>query len=129
VYRDFPLVDIHPGALMAAHVANCAGDQGGFWPMHDRLFSGAAERAWGKGDAADFQTFLGYAAELELDVPALRQCVEVNHHAPSVEADFADGARRGVRSTPTFTINGKLLVGAQPFSVWREILEDLLTKM
>jgi protein-disulfide isomerase len=111
---------------LAAHIANCAGDQDSFWRMHDRLFRGAEERAWGTGDAADFATFLGYAAELELDTPALRQCVEANRHAPTIEADFADGARRGVRSTPTFLVNGKLLVGAQPFAVWRRVFDELL---
>ena len=51
-YRDFPLVDIHPGALLAAHAANCAAEQGAFWPMHDQLFQGAAAQAWGSGDTA-----------------------------------------------------------------------------
>src|SRR5262249_45064602 len=40
VYRDYPLA-IHPGAKLAAWAANCAADQGSFWPMHDRLYNGA----------------------------------------------------------------------------------------
>jgi protein-disulfide isomerase len=113
---------------MAAHVANCAGDQGGFWPMHDRLFQEAGQRAWGKGDAEDFKRFLGYAADLRLDVPALQRCVESNAYAPAIEADFREGVQYGVRSTPTFVINGKLLVGAHPFATWQRVLDDMLAE-
>jgi predicted DsbA family dithiol-disulfide isomerase len=96
--------------------------------MHDRLYHAAAERAWGQGDMADFETFLGYARELKLDVPKLQKCVESNAHAPSIEADFRDGAHQGVRSTPTFVINGRLLVGAHSFETWQRILDDLLSQ-
>src|SRR3954464_1908378 len=38
VFRHFPLEDVHSHALHAAEAAECAGAQGRFWPMHDRLF-------------------------------------------------------------------------------------------
>lgn len=125
-YRDFPLVDIHPGALLAAHVANCAGEQGSFWPMHDQLFAGTSARAWGAGDTADFSTFMAYAAALRLDVGKVQECVQANRYASQIEADFRDAAALGVRSTPTFVVNGQLLVGAQPYAVWQNVLDDLL---
>lgn len=109
-------------------MANCAGDQGSYWPMHDRLFQGAGEQAWGGGGTADFQTFLGYADELRLDVASLQQCVETNRHAAAIEADFREAAQLGVRSTPSFLVNGRLLVGAQPYATWRRVLDDLLAK-
>ena len=128
MYRDFPLVDIHAGALLAAHVANCAGDQGAYWPMHDQLFGGTSARSWGSGDATDFGTFLGYAAGLQLDTQQLDQCVRANKYADQIEADFREAAALGVRSTPSFVVNGQLLVGAQPFEVWQELLDKLLTE-
>lgn len=126
VHRDFPLTDIHPGATLAAHAANCAAVQGHFWAMHDRLFKGAVEREWRAGDRADFLTFLSYGQELELDIDRFETCIRTNEQADLIEADYKDAVEQGVRSTPSFLINGKLIVGAYPYGAWEEILEDLL---
>ncbi len=126
IYRDFPLTDIHPGALLAAHVANCAADQGAFWPMHERIFRGMPIREWRSGSAADYEVFLGYARELSLDTDALRACVESNRHAPTIEDDMREALSKGIRSTPSFLVNGQLVVGAQPFGVWQQIFDSLL---
>ena len=115
-------------ALLAAHAANCAAEQGAFWPMHDQLFQGAAAQAWGSGDTADFGTFVGYAAALHLDAVKLQECVQANRYAAQIEADFRDAAALGVRSTPSFVVNGKLLVGAQPFDVWKDVLDGMLAE-
>jgi protein-disulfide isomerase len=96
--------------------------------MHDRLFQGAAARGWGSGTVEDFKTFLGYAAELQLDVGKLRQCLDSNQHAPQIAADYRAGGERGVRSTPTFLINGQPFVGARPYADWQRYLDKLLTQ-
>ncbi|MFQ3632412.1 thioredoxin domain-containing protein [Roseiflexus sp.] len=126
VYRDFPLMSIHPGALLAAHVANCAGEQGAFWQMHNRIFAGMERREWGSGNADDFRTFLRYADELNIDAAQVQQCVESNRYSARIQSDILEGQQAGVRSTPSFLINGQLLVGAQPFEVWERILETIL---
>jgi len=126
VYRDFPLVDIHPAALLATHVANCAAAQGSFWPMHDRLFAGTWAREWGSGGERDFKLFLGYAQDLKLDVAAIQSCVEAQWYAFQVDTDMRQAAQRGVRSTPTFLVNGRPFVGAQPYDAWKQVLDDLL---
>ncbi len=128
LYRDLPLTDIHPGALLAAHVANCAAEQGSFWPMHDQLVQGAAARAWGQGDMNDFNVFMGYAAALQLDVGKLQSCVQNNQFASQIQADMREATALGIRSTPTFVVNGQLLVGAQPIGVWRQALDGMLTQ-
>ena len=128
VYRDFPLVDIHPGALLAAHVANCAADQGSFWPMHDRLYAGAATHEWSSGSGEDFKTFLGYARDLQLDLGTLQQCINSNQQAQQIAADYRAGAERGVRSTPTFLINGQPFIGARPYADWQRYLDSLLAR-
>jgi protein-disulfide isomerase len=128
VYRDFPLVDIHPGALLAAHVANCAAAQGSFWPMHDRLFAGAAAREWSSGSIEDFKTFLGYAQALQLNLDTLQQCINSNQQAARIAADYRAGAEQGVRSTPTFLINGQPFVGARPYADWQHYLDSLLAR-
>ncbi len=126
VYRDFPLMSIHPGALLAAHIANCAGEQGAFWQMHERIFAGMERREWSSGSADDFRTFLKYAEELNLDAARVQQCVESNRYGPRIQSDMREAQQAGVRSTPSFLINGQLLVGAQPFEVWERIFETIL---
>lgn len=94
--------------------------------MHARLFGGQAAGEWGSGPSVDLPVLLGYARELRLDTDAIQQCVETNTFAPQIEADYRDGLRQGVRSTPSFLINGRLVVGARPFDSWQIMLDGLL---
>jgi len=126
VYRDFPLMSIHPGALLAAHVANCAGEQGAFWQMHNRIFAGMEQREWSSGNASDFRTFLNYAEELDIDAAQVQQCVESNRYGPRIQEDIQAAQQAGIRSTPSFLVNGQVLVGAQPFEVWERVFETIL---
>ena len=126
VFRDLPLTSIHPGALQAAHAARCAAAQGGFWPMHQRLFEGAERREWGGGGDADLAVFADYADALKLDGAALRQCVADQRYAGAIAADIAEATASGFNSTPTFLIGGQKLLGAQPFGVWRQAIEAQL---
>jgi protein-disulfide isomerase len=126
VYRDLPLTTIHPGALLASHVAGCAAEQNRFWPMHDRLFEGAAAREWGRGDQADYDTFLGYARALGLDEARLDECLRTNQRGSLIEDDMRAALDRGFQSTPAFLINGRPLIGAQPFEVFQQVFDQLL---
>lgn len=96
--------------------------------MHDRLFGGQAAGEWGGGGEDDVKTFLGYAQDLQLDTSELARCITDNRYADQIEADFSDALQHGVRSTPSFLVNGKLLVGAQSYSTWQEILDGLLAE-
>jgi predicted DsbA family dithiol-disulfide isomerase len=96
--------------------------------MHDRLFGGAEARVWGSGGQGDFNTFLGYAQELKLDSTTFQHCLEAKQHAFQIDTDYRTALQQGVRSTPTFVINGKLLIGAYPYETWRQVLDDLLPK-
>ncbi len=117
VYRDFPLTSIHPNALPAAVAANCAYEQGMFWEFHDLLFSGT-----GLGNAY----YLQYANELGLDLEAFQACLDAERFQQEVQADFSYAAALGVRSTPTFFLNGIPIVGAQPYEVFKQIIEKEL---
>jgi protein-disulfide isomerase len=116
VYRDFPLTSIHPNAFPAAEAANCARDQGAFWEFHDRLFTE------GLGDKA----YRRYASELGLDMDAFETCIRERRYKDEVQADLTFAANLGVRSTPTFFINGIAIVGAQPFEVFQRVIEGEL---
>ncbi len=115
VYRDFPLAELHGNATAAAESANCANEQGEFWAYHDRLFSNIG--------SLNRPTYVGYAETLGLDVAAFEECIDSARYAEEVQADFIFARNLGVRSTPTFFINGLPLVGAQPFEVFQQVID------
>jgi protein-disulfide isomerase len=118
VYRDFPLSSIHPNAAPAAAAANCANEQDAYWEYHDRLFS----MELGLGN----QAYQQYASDLGLDAVSFAECLESGRYVEEVQADFDYAAELGVRSTPTFFINGIAVVGAQPFELFQEVIEKEL---
>ncbi len=111
VYKDFPVVQLHPQAKLAAEAAECAGDQGKYWPMHDLLF--ANQQSWDTTAAVATDAFAGYAAQLGLERSTFVSCTTGHVHAAEIEQDMAQGDHLGTSGTPTFIINGKQLVGAQ----------------
>ena len=119
VYRDYPL-DFHPRAAPAANAARCAGDQGKFWEYHTNLMTGAG----GLEDA----DLMKRAETLELDMAAFSGCYESKRHQEAIMAAFQDGAGLGVTGTPTFFINGRIMVGAQPYDALQAVIEDELRR-
>jgi len=119
VFRDFPL-SFHKNAALAAEAAQCAYEQDAFWEMHDRIFAGQSEWA---GSSEAKQIFIQYAEELGLDRGRFRECLDSGRYQEEVRQDFKDGASYGVTGTPTFFINGRKLVGAQPFSTFQRLIE------
>jgi protein-disulfide isomerase len=123
VYRDFPLSSIHPEALKAAEAARCAHEQGQFWAMHDQLFAGQSE--WSRAlDAPEI--FKGYAVALGLDADEFAVCLDNGRYTEIISQDFRAGAQYGIQGTPTFFINGRKLVGAQPLSAFKAIIDEEL---
>lgn len=114
VFHHFPL-PIHPDAPAAHQAAVCAQEQGKFWEFHDRLM--AAE---GKPDKADLSVWAG---ELGMNGAAFEQCLASGKAAQAVSAESARGRAQGVRSTPTFLVNGRLLSGAMPPEALKPILD------
>ena len=103
VFRDFPL-SFHPRAVPAAVAANCAGEQGQYWEMHNRLMSN--QRALEDADLT------AHAEALKLDLAKWNTCREDPAQAAEVMKDFEDGQEVGVSGTPTFFINGIMISGA-----------------
>jgi protein-disulfide isomerase len=109
VYIHLPL-PMHTQAYSAAEAAMCAGAQGKFWEMHDRLF--ATQREWG-GQADAVQRFSRLALELNLEPAAYRDCVENDRTAPLILNDAMQASGAGVNGTPAFIVNrGQMLNGA-----------------
>jgi protein-disulfide isomerase len=130
ILRNFPLQQIHPLAEKAAEAAECAGDQGKYWEMHERLFKNQ--------QALDVKELPGHAAGLGLDQGKFQQCMDSGKFTAKVMADVADGTRLKVSGTPAFYIGYpddkdpsklkavKLLTGAQPLATFTDALDALL---
>jgi protein-disulfide isomerase len=120
IFRNFPL-SIHPQAQKAGEAANCAGEQGKFWEMHDRLFANQA-----KLQLPDLKE---HAAALGLDAEAFGQCLDSSRHTTDLQRDAEAGTGYGVSGTPSFFINGRPLVGAQPFESFAQVIDDELERV
>jgi protein-disulfide isomerase len=128
VSRDFPL-DFHPQALIAAHAARCAGDQGKYWQIRPVLFA--------HGSALQRDDLLKYAGDLGLNTVTFQQCLDKETHAASIKADLSDALAAGIEGTPTFVlgrrspsgvIEGIRIVGAQPIGAFDAKITQLLAE-
>lgn len=121
VYRHFPL-SFHVNAQVSAEAAECANRQGKFWEYHDVLFTK------GKSDGAglDKVNLKKYALDLGLDTTKFNQCLDNCETTDVVKKDLLEGQNIKVSGTPSFVIDGKLLVGAQPFSAFEQAIESAL---
>src|SRR3989344_4940012 len=128
VYRDFPLVQIHPGATPAAEGAECAQDQGKFWEMHDAIFDEHEKQGSGTVQFT-VDDVKKWAANIGLDTSKFNQCLDSGKYKQEVEKDLADGSAAGVNGTPATFINGRLVSGAQPFSAFKVIIDEELKKL
>lgn len=115
--RQHPL-PFHQSARLAAAAVLAAGAQGRAWEMHDLLFHSQSHL-----ERADLKQA---AAKLGLDAASFAAALDAPATAAVVDADVALGRRLGVRGTPTFFINGRLLRGAQPIAAFRRIIDEEL---
>jgi len=122
-FVNFPLTSIHHNAVAAAEVGLCAAQQGGFWRVHDLLYQHQDVWAPLKEPAAFFLTL---ADSAKLSKTALLACLQSPSTEDVVRADAQGASRSGASSTPTFYIEGGLLVGAQPLPVFRQVLDSIL---
>ena len=116
VYRDYPITSQE--SYVAAQAAECAGDQGAYWPFHDALFSGQ----YNLGRDA----YQAYAQALGLNGEALLACIDSGKYGDEVQNDARDAASLGITGTPTFFVNGIPLVGAQPLSQFSRVIDGEL---
>lgn len=125
---DFPLESIHRSAFKAAEAAHCAGDQGKYWEMHDRLFTHQRQ----------LEPWLPHAKAIGLDVAAFETCLNSEKYAASVRQDMQEGRKGGATGTPSFIlastdpndpskVKGLAFIrGAQPFTQFKTAIDQAL---
>jgi protein-disulfide isomerase len=117
IYRDYPGPN-HPYASQAAEAAQCAGEQGKFWEYHDLLFDRqSSEKGW---------DFVALAREAGLQQSAFEICLSSGRFREEITKDLQDGLKLGITSTPTFFVNGRPLVGAQPLAGFQALIDRIL---
>jgi protein-disulfide isomerase len=132
IYRDFPL-SFHPGAQKSAEAAECAREQNKWREMYDKINS--EQEKQGPGTAqfdGDWSSSLKtWASQITgIDTTKFNQCLDTGKYANEVQDDMNDGASVGVSGTPAFVIgkrggNGQLIVGAQPYEVFKQTIDTL----
>ncbi len=119
IYKEFPL-SIHPNAEKAAEAAECALAQGQaqFWKLHDQMFANQ--------NSLTVDNLKAWAAQLGLNAAQFNTCLDSGQMAAVVQQEEQEGQQAGVQGTPSFLINGKLVVGAQPFSAFQQAIDAAL---
>jgi protein-disulfide isomerase len=122
-FAYFNFAFLGPESNWAAEAAECAMDQNKFWEYHDKLYdsqSGENQGAFNKDNLKKF------AEELGLDTSAFNECLDSGKYTELIQEESSMASSIGVRSTPTFLINGQAVVGAQPFEIFQQTIDSLL---
>jgi protein-disulfide isomerase len=117
IWKNQPL-PFHPNAMPAAKAAMAAGAQGKFWQMHDLMFQNQQQL----GD----QSYEKWAKDLGLNMDKWKADMASPKIAAAIEADSKQGTALGANGTPSFFINGRSLVGAQPIEQFKAVIDDEL---
>ncbi|MCX8172015.1 MAG: DsbA family protein [Archaeoglobaceae archaeon] len=120
VFRDFPLPMHGEFAIKAAESANCAREQGRFWDYHYLLFE--KQNEW----YGNQTMFYHYAEQLGLDLERFKECLNSGKYREEVEKDVFDGKEYGVTGTPTFFINGEIVMGYRSYEEFVKFIEKKL---
>jgi protein-disulfide isomerase len=129
-FKDAPIEAIHPLAFKAAEAVQCAGKQGKYWQLHDRLFRNQ--------NALTVPDLLSHAAAIQLEVPLFERCLSAGTFAPQIRMDVEEAKKHGVNGTPYFYLGtldstgrnltvSMALRGAAPFADFQRALDYLLS--
>jgi protein-disulfide isomerase len=130
VFRDLPLESIHKNAFKASEAAHCAGEQGKFWEMHDRLFANQ--------NSLEPAMLTAHAQAIGVDTKKFQACLDSGKYAADIRKDIAEANRLGISGTPTTVIGMtqpndskvkvlRVIRGAQGYNAFKAAFDELLT--
>ncbi|MBW7883272.1 MAG: DsbA family protein [Caldilineaceae bacterium] len=105
-FHHFPLQSHAPGSFMTALAVECAGDQGMFWPYHDKIFQTVSSD---QQAAATFEKLIEYAQGMQMDVQRFSACMSGQEHQDEINQSLALAGQLGLRFTPSILVNGQLV--------------------
>lgn len=131
VFRDFPIDSLHPQAPKAHEAVNCAGDQGKYWEMWERLFNNPRQLAPAE--------LLEHGRAVGADPAALKQCLDSGRYTDAVNASVQEAVNLGATGTPVIffgltepgsdTVKAvRVIRGAYPFERFKQVIDALLAQ-
>ena len=120
VFKHYPLETVHPAAALAHEAAVAAQEQGKFWEMHELIFNDPTH--------VRYNTLVGYAEQIGLDMTAFKDALETRRLRPRVVRDIVDGRRLRVFATPTYFVNGTRYMGARTTPELRVLVETIIRR-
>lgn len=133
VFRDFPILEAHPSSFIAAEASECVREKGGdsaYYKMHDKIFS--EQNIMDSGNALGEVTKTIPFTKADLNKWAkesgyeISECLDSGKYKDEISKDLREGKAAGVKGTPSFFVNGKLIEGAKPFSDFKKEIEKVL---
>jgi len=118
IYRHFPLTSIHPNAQKSAEAAECAGEQGKFWEMHDKLFENQT--------ALQVDNLKQYAKDLGLNTSQFNSCLDDGKYASKVNKQASEAQASGITGTPGTWVGDQLVKGAYPYDTFKQLVDAQL---
>ncbi|MBL7164515.1 MAG: DsbA family protein [Anaerolineales bacterium] len=112
---------------MLTEAAYCAGDQGQYWEYHDLIYANQVA-IYSSQNAPVDRYMQSFAEELSLDMDAFNACLDGNKFEEQLQQDQLDAVQAGINSTPSFLINGQLVVGNRPMEEFQTIIDAALSE-
>lgn len=122
-FRNYPLQQIHPNARAASRAAEAAAKQNKYWEMHDLLYE--QQDSWNASSAAN-TVFEAYAGQLGLNVAKFKTDFASSEVNSIITADFNEGTKLGVTSTPTFFLQGKKIENPQTLDEFSKLIDEAI---
>lgn len=116
IFRNFPYLTEY--SLELALAARCAGEQGLFWPMHDKLYI-----SQGIKTAAELSAL---ANRLGADLNRFNDCLTAKKYLPQIQEDLTDAEKLKINGTPTWFVNGYKVEGDLPLEAFKQIIESFI---
>ncbi len=113
-------------SVWAAQASECANEQGKFWEFHDWLYNNQAPESDLEYYSKD--NLIKYASNVGVDTNQFASCLNSDKYAKQVQDDLSDGQKAGVNGTPTIFVNEIPIVGAQPYSAFKTVIDQELSK-
>ena len=118
-WRDFPYLG--QKSVNAALAARAAQEQGKFWEYRDLLYENQGPRNNG---AFSDENLIDFAQEVDLDTDQFEESLTSGKHEAVINTVFREAQDAGVQGTPSFTVNGRKLVGPQPVEAFEQVIEE-----
>ncbi len=121
-FRSFAFLG--QASTWASEAAECANEQGKFWPMHNWFYEHQADES--NTDYYSKANLIKYATGLGMNGSQFSSCLNSDKYASAVASDVSDAQAAGVNGTPTTFVNGKPIVGAVPYATVKAAIEAAL---